>query len=662
MQEQSEAVREATAEAGVSFDPDDLIDRLRQNVEITDRTWRLKTYEDCFVGEEACRWMVDSGVAADIEQAELIGNVLLEAGVFHHVLREHPFECDYLFYRFADDEDHGHKIRMEGNNDISWADLLGPMNMSDSGAGLQPRLPDQVVLRSASKLDETSPDHIGVEPMDEANVELLDQVHPPAWVNPEPEERYNMVVIGAGTGGLVTAAAVAGLGGKVALVEEHLMGGDCLNFGCVPSKALLRAARAVAELGRAEELGVRVRGEVEVDFEAVMERVRSLRAHISHHDSAERFADELGVDVFLGRGRFTGPDTVKVGDTELNFARACIATGAQPSVPPVPGLDEVPYLTNLSLFNLTELPPRMGVIGAGPIGVEMAQAFSRLGSEVTLFDIQDRILPREDADAADIVRDALEADGVRFRLGADTERVSHQEAAADASFPTIRVHLAAGETLEFDALLVAAGRRPNVGDLGLEAAGVAFDERTGVEVDERLQTTNSSVYAVGDVATRYQFTHAADFMARMVVRNALFFGRQKFDDLLIPWCTYSDPEIAHVGLYPRDLDERGLTYRTHTQPLADVDRAILEGETDGFVRIHVDDSGTILGATIVGPHAGDLISEVAVAMRADMKLDALADVIHPYPTMAGAIRKVGDTHNRTRLTGTVKKLLRGLLS
>jgi pyruvate/2-oxoglutarate dehydrogenase complex dihydrolipoamide dehydrogenase (E3) component len=649
MDEQT-AGREIQQTTEPDLELDELVDTLRDNVEICDRSYRLKTYEDCFVGEEACEWMVAAGVAGDVEEAELIGNLLVEAGVFHHVLREHEFKNDYLFYRFTSDEDHGRKAHKTGGERVSWSDLLGPMNPTDSGAGLQPRLPDEVVLRSAHKMDQ-----IGVEPMDEANVELLDQVHPPAWVNPDPQGRYNMVVIGAGTGGLVTAAAVAGLGGKVALVEEHLMGGDCLNFGCVPSKALLRAARAVADVRRAEEFGVHVRGEVEVDFGQVMERLRSLRAHISHHDSAERFADELGVDVFLGRGEFTGPNTVEVGDTELEFAKACVATGAQPAAPPVPGLDEVDYLTSMSLFNLTELPARLGIIGAGPIGVEMAQAFARLGSEVTLFDIQDRILPREDADAAQIVYDALKEDGVQFRLGADIERVSQEGA--------IRVELAGSEpVLEFDRLLVATGRRPNVAGLGLEEAGVAYDERTGVEVDERLQTTNSDVFAVGDVCTRYQFTHAADFMARMVVRNALFFGRQKFDDLLIPWCTYTDPEIAHVGLYPSDLDERGVDYQTFTQSLADVDRAILEGETDGFVRLHVDDSGTILGATIVGPSAGDLISEVAVAMRADMKLDALADVIHPYPTMAGAIRQAGDTYNRTRLTLTVKKLLRRVLS
>ncbi|QDG54974.1 FAD-containing oxidoreductase [Persicimonas caeni] len=636
--------------------PDELIEKLRENVEITDRTYRLETYEDCFVGEEACAWMVEAGVARDIEEAERIGNLLLEAGVFHHVLREHKFENDYLFYRFSSDEDHGRKAESGSGGKVSWSDVFGPAHPGDSGVGLQPRMPDDVMLQTATKVDQ-----IGVEPMDEANVELLDQVHPPAWVNPEPKDRYNMVVIGAGTGGLVTAAAVAGLGGKVAIIEKHLMGGDCLNFGCVPSKALLRAARAAAEVRRAGEFGVHVRGEVEIDFGQVMERVRAVRAQLSHHDSAERFAKELGVDVFLGEARFSGPNTVRVGETELDFAKACIATGAQPAVPSIAGLKEAPYLTSSSLFNLTELPARFGVIGAGPIGAEMAQAFSRLGAQVTLFDIQERILPREDVEAAEIVHRALEEDGVVFRLGADIGRVSSGDESS-----SICVHLNVGEagreTCKFDQLLVATGRRPNVTELGLEEAGVEFDERHGVAVDDRLQTTNSDIYAVGDVATRYRFTHAADFMARMVVRNALFFGRQKFDDLLIPWCTYTDPEVAHVGLYPRDLEERGINYRTLTQPFDEVDRAVLEGESEGFVRLHVDDSGAILGATIVGPRAGDLISEITVAMRAGMELDTLADVIHPYPTTASAIRQAGDAYNRTRLTLTVKKLLRRVLS
>jgi pyruvate/2-oxoglutarate dehydrogenase complex dihydrolipoamide dehydrogenase (E3) component len=635
---------------------DQLVETLRHNLDIKDRTYRLTTYENCFVGSEACEWMVESGVAEDVHEAEVIGNLLLEADVFHHVLRDHNFKNDYLFYRFTEDESHGHQVETDDGDSLSWSDLMGRNGVASSARSLQPALPEQIVLESAERVE-----NIGVSPMDDANTELLDQVHPPGWVNPEPDGRYNMVVVGAGTGGLVTAGAVAGLGGKVALVEKHLMGGDCLNFGCVPSKALLRSAQAAADVRDAEQFGVHVDGDVRVDFGEVMERVRSLRARISHHDSAERFARELGVDVFLGHGEFTGRNTLAVDDKELTFSKACIATGAQPVAPPIPGLDEAPYLTNQSLFNLTEQPDRLGIIGLGPIGTEMAQAFARLGTDVVAFDVSDRILGREPEDAAAIVRDAIERDGVDLHLGANIEQVTTHETPGD-QWDTTTIHLADGHSFEFDRLLVSTGRRPNVDGLGLNKAGIEADPKTGIDVDHHLRTTNSDVYAVGDVATRYQFTHAADFMARIVVRNALFFGRQQFDDLLIPWCTYTDPEIAHVGLYPDDLDERGIDYETYTKQLDEVDRAITEGATDGLIRVHVDGSGRIQGGTIVAPEAGDLISEIAVAMQADMTLDDLADVIHPYPTIAGGIRQIGDDFSRSKLTVTVKTLLRRILS
>ena len=638
---------------------DELADEMREAVDIRDRTYHLKTYEDCFTGTEATDWLVSSAAARDRDQAVMIGKVLVGAGYIHHVTRDHDFKDQELFYRFAADEDHGRRASFEDAREVSWSEFLGPAHSSSRKESRLPALSEY----DEHPIDLAIEDTKGIEPADEHNAELLDQVHPRDWVNPEPEPRYNMVVIGGGTGGLVTAAAVAGLGGKVAMVEKHLLGGDCLNFGCVPSKALLRCARAAADVRDASEFGVHIDGEVRVDFGEVMERLRRIRAEISHHDSAERFARELGVDVFLGHGTFTGPDAVEVDGTELRFAKACIATGGAPGVPPIPGLEETPHFTNMDLFNLTERPPRFGVIGGGVIGSEMAQAFARLGSEVTVFELGDRILPREDDDAAAIVQESLLEDGVRFEFGASIERVSHVPDAGASGFPAVTLHLAERDDVEVDALLVATGRRPNVEGLGLEAAGVEFDERTGVKVDNRLQTTNSDVFAVGDVATKYRFTHAADFMARMVVRNALFFGREKFDDLLIPWCTYTDPEIAHVGLYPSDLEERGQAFDTFTREFAEVDRAILEGETDGFVRMHVEaGSDKILGATVVGPHAGDLIGEMTLAMQSDTGLGALANVIHPYPTIAESIRQSGDMYNRTRLTLTVKKLMRQVLS
>jgi pyruvate/2-oxoglutarate dehydrogenase complex dihydrolipoamide dehydrogenase (E3) component len=489
-------------------------------------------------------------------------------------------------------------------------------------------------------------------PWDIHNQTLYGNVHPPDWVNPPPAPRYNLVVIGAGTAGLVTAVGAAGLGAKVALVEKHLMGGDCLNVGCVPSKAIIRAARAAAAIREASEFGVNVPTDPTVDFGKVMERMRRLRADISPHDSARRFT-ELGVDVFLGTGKFTGPNTLAIGGQTLRFAKAVIATGARAAAPPIPGLKDVAYLTNETLFTLTELPKRFGVIGAGPIGCEMAQSFARFGSEVFLVEAEHGILPREDRDAAEIVQKSLTADGVQLlccgknlKLAADPNGIRLQAESHGKSYDLV-----------VDQLLVAVGRAPNVERLGLETVGVAYDKK-GVKVNDRLQTTNPRIYACGDICSPYQFTHAADFMARIVIQNALFMGRAKTSSLIIPWSTYTSPEIAHMGFYEKDAKARGIGVDTFTQDFSKVDRAILDGETEGFVRIHVR-KGTdeIVGATIVAAHAGDLISELTLAMKGKLGLKTVGGTIHPYPTQAEAIRKTGDLFNRTRLTPFVKNLM-----
>lgn len=488
-------------------------------------------------------------------------------------------------------------------------------------------------------------------PWDTHNQQLVRNVHPHDWVNPQPAAKYNLVVIGAGTAGLVTAAGAAGLGAKVALVERHLMGGDCLNIGCVPSKALLRAARAFADVKSAVDFGVRVDGRVTVDFPAVMERMRKLRAQISPHDSASRFR-QLGVDVFFGNARFSGPQTIQVNEHVLRFARAVIATGGRPTAPPVPGLAEIPYLTNETVFSLTELPRRLGVIGAGPIGCELAQAFARFGSQVFLFEAEHGIMPREDRDAAAIVQKALERDGVKVLCCGKDLAVSKR---GDGIGMTVQSH---GNNYDVvvDRVLVAAGRAPNVDGLGLETVGVECTKK-GVKVNDRLQTTNRRIYACGDVCLPYQFTHLADAAARIVIQNTLFLGRKKLSALTIPWCTYTDPEVAHVGLYEHEGKQKGIPVQTFVQPLHEVDRAILDGETEGMAKIHVRaGSGEILGATIVARHAGEMIGEITVAIENKMRLSKLASVIHPYPTQAEAIKKAADTFNRTRLTPAVKKL------
>ncbi len=489
-------------------------------------------------------------------------------------------------------------------------------------------------------------------PKDRYNEQLESNVRPPQWRNPTPTGRYNLVVIGAGTAGLVTAAGAAGLGAKVALVERALMGGDCLNVGCVPSKAIIAAARAATAVRRAHEFGVHVPTGVNVDFAAAMERMRRLRAEISPHDSARRF-QELGIDVYFGDGRFVDSSSVEVEGTRLEFKRAVIATGARAAAPPIAGLDSIEHLTNETVFSLTKLPTRLGVIGAGPIGCEMAQAFAQLGSEVFLVENEHGVLPREDRDAAEIVQAALARDGVKLLCCGKNLEIKNSSTAR----LTVESH---GKSYDepIDKLLVAVGRSPNVEGLNLEAVGVVYDKK-GVTVNDYLQTTNSRIYAAGDICSPFQFTHVADFMARIVIQNALFTGRAKASCLTIPWCTYTSPEVAHVGLYDHQANDKGIAVDTIVQELSGVDRAILESEVEGFAKVHLK-KGTdkIVGATIVAHNAGDLISEISLAMTHGLGLKKIGSTIHPYPTQAEAVRKLGDKFNRTRLTPLVKSLFR----
>ena len=504
----------------------------------------------------------------------------------------------------------------------------------------------------ATELGDASDQGVRMAPFDEHNQELVANVHPHDWANPQPGGRYNLVAIGAGTAGLVSAAGAAGLGARAAVIERHLMGGDCLNVGCVPSKGVISAARAWHAARRASsEFGGPTCGD-DADFGAAMERMRRLRAGISHHDSVERFA-RLGVDVYLGQARFTGSDTIEVDGRQLRFRRAVIATGGRAAAPPIPGLDEIDYLTNETIFSLTELPARFGVIGGGPIGCEIAQSWARFGSRVTLFDIADHVLPREDPDAAAVVQESLVGDGVELVLKA---RINTVAASGDTKLVRYELDDGVAREIEVDALLVAVGRKPNVEDLGLDAAGVNYGAR-GVEVDDFLRTSNRRVYACGDVASRYQFTHTADAQARIVIQNALFHGRARASKLVVPWCTYTSPEIAHVGMYESDARAAGHAVTTITIPLSEVDRAVLDGEDQGFLRVH-HEKGRILGATMVAEHAGDMIGELALAITAGIRLSKISATIHPYPTQAEVIRKVGDAYRRTGLTPLTKRLLR----
>ena len=494
---------------------------------------------------------------------------------------------------------------------------------------------------------------VHVSPADEHNLDLLANTHPADYENPSPNNPYNLVVLGAGTAGLVSAIGSAGLGARVALIEKHLMGGDCLNYGCVPSKGIIRAASAWADLRDASQYGVQANGDATMDFGFAMARMRRLRARISRNDSVKRYS-EAGVDVFLGEGQFTGPRQIEVGGQTLRFARAVIATGGRAVAPPVEGLAEAGYLTNETVFSLTERPARVAVIGGGPIGSELAQTFCRMGSRVTLIHTGDHVLNREDDDAAHIVQESMLRDGVELALSASLFAVEVR-----GEDKVLRYKDGPGNTREVavDTIIVSAGRTANVNGLGLEAAGVTFTPR-GVQVDDNLRTTNPRIFAAGDVCSRFQFTHAADFMARIVIANALFKGRQKASALTIPWCTYTEPQIAHVGVTEATAKAAGTAIDTFTQPFDDVDRAILDGDDEGFAKVHVKrGSDQILGATIVARNAGDMIGIYAAAMTHGLGLGKISKVILPYPTQAEAVRKTGDLYNRTRLTPTVRKLM-----
>jgi pyruvate/2-oxoglutarate dehydrogenase complex dihydrolipoamide dehydrogenase (E3) component len=465
---------------------------------------------------------------------------------------------------------------------------------------------------------------------------------------------YDLCVIGGGAAGLVAAAGAAALGAKVVLVEKHRLGGDCLWTGCVPSKALLASAR-VAHLLRAGARYGLPPSDAPVALPAVMERVRQVIRAIEPNDSPERFR-ALGVEVVFGAGRFTAPDRFEVDGRAIAARRFVLATGSRPAAPAIPGLDTVPYLTNETVFELSEPLASLIVLGAGPIGMELAQAFARLGTQVTVVETAAAALGREDRELAALLVERLEQDGVRFHLGAKVLRAEGGGAAR------IAIERPAGgkrETLEAARLLVAAGRSANTEDLGLEAAGVALANGR-VQVDARLRTSNPCIYACGDVIGRFPFTHMAEHQAGVVLRNALFRFPAKAETRVVPWCTFTDPELARVGLSEDEARARNLPHAVYRFPFADLDRAQAEGETAGLVKLVADPRGRLLGAAILGPQAGELIHEYVLALTHRMKLSDISRTIHVYPTLAQANRRAADLAFKAALTPGRKRLLRWL--
>lgn len=458
-------------------------------------------------------------------------------------------------------------------------------------------------------------------------------VFPPEYRNPAPRSPYHLAVIGAGPAGLVAAMVAAKLGASVALIERQAMGGDCLNVGCVPSKTLLAGARSG------------------LSFTAAMERVHAVRARIAEHDSVERYAG-AGIDVFLGEAQFVSAREIRVGDQVLRARKTLVVTGARPFLPQIPGLNDIKPLTNETVFDLVEQPRRLAVLGGGPVGCELAQSFARLGTEVDLIETQSRLLPRDDPDAAQLVANALARDGVRLHLGA---RVVSAASTRTGSV----LELEDGNRIEADNVLVAAGRQRNLESLGLERIGVRFDPRAGIEVDAHLRSSHPHIYAAGDVCSPYQFTHVADAHARIAIRNALFHGRSRVDRLVVPWCTYTQPEVAHVGATRADLDRAMRRYLRLRVDFDDLDRGRTDDATEGYAEVLVaSGSDRILGATIVGKDAGEHLAPLAVMMSSGLGLKRLASTIWPYPTRSEYLRRIADEYQRTRLTPWMARALR----
>lgn len=463
----------------------------------------------------------------------------------------------------------------------------------------------------------------------------------------------NIIVIGAGSGGLISAYIAAAVKARVTLIERHKMGGDCLNTGCVPSKALIKSARFLNDVKHSEKFGIKT-ANAEFDFAEVMERVQDVIKKIEPHDSIERFTG-LGVDCITGEAKIIDPWTVEVNNQTMTARNIIVATGARPLIPPIDGLDQVSWYSSDNIWDIREQPKRMVVLGGGPIGCEMAQAFARLGSEVTQVEMSPRLMIREDEEISSMVEERFKAEGVNVLTNT-------RATACKKTGEQILICEQQGKTIEvpFDAMLIAIGRKPNVEGFGLEELGVTLRKNTTIETDEFLRTNYENIFAVGDVTGPYQFTHTASHQAWYAAVNSLFgqFKKYKADYSVIPWATFTDPEVARVGINELEAKEKNIAYEVTTYGIDDLDRAIADSEDHGMVKVlTVPGKDRILGVTIIGAHAGDLIPEFVMAMKYKLGLKKILGTIHTYPTMSEANKAAAGNWQKAHAPQTVLKLL-----
>ena len=651
-----------------------LIDELlKKHIPKATHKYKFNSYPKSFTGAELVEFLKSKSEYVKCDESAIeVANILIKRGTIVHIERDYKeLKNDKTTYYMllSDKKDQGHVPTQPGTSN-NWKEGFKGLEHKILNADLI----NQTQLQSQTDFGQKNDTHIQEILVDEHNAELLDCVRPIRWQDPEPEPMYNMVAIGAGAGGLVTALGVAGVGGKSAICEKNLFGGDCLNTGCVPSKALISAAKHVHNVRQGSKYGITCAGEFKVDFQKVMESIRKKRATIGHHDACDRFIKDYGIDIFLGHAKFIDQNTIECNGKKLKFARAVIASGGRPYVPIIPGIENVYYYTSENIFNIVTRPQNIVIIGGGPIGAELGQSFQRLGCKVTFLLKSSRFLNKEDPDAAKIVKNKLEKEGCTFYTNVKYNMIESSNDLS-SSPPNIQkssrcvIHLlrtteSHNKTLSIhcDILILACGRLPNVNGMNLEAAGVKFDEKRGIHIGETMRTSNSKIYAVGDCCQSQHFTHMADQMARTVIKNACFFGSGKYTEMVIPRVTYTDPELAQVGLNKIELAEQGIEFSEYIYDFKESDRAICDDDLQGFIKFYtVKNTPTILGCVIVCARAGEMIGEAALAMSNKLTLSHIYNTVHPYPTYSESFRAAAGKWANTKLTTNAKVMLRKLL-